>query len=171
MSSLSPPRTHTDCKPLNSSCAEAALPKLGTTVPGRYCRASCTGCTGTFTRSNVNDGYWWDFLSVLWSCACREKETIPTQQLFKSQMLGWEGTVCSTGNYVLPLGGEKGRKPTKNYFLHDSSILKTILQASQNTPPWNHKVLWYSLRFAVLGIIYTVHENALLPKKQMRKSL
>lgn len=63
VSSLSPPQTHThthtDCKPLNSSCAEAALPKLpspclpklGTTAP-----ASSTGCTAIFAKSNVNDG-------------------------------------------------------------------------------------------------------------------
>lgn len=105
VSSLSPSQTHThaDCKPLNSKLCWASSAKAVTSLPikaGHCCPShvlhSCTGCTGIFTESNVSGGYWWDFLSDLWSCACREKETIPNTTVVQGSDAGMRGySVCN----------------------------------------------------------------------------
>lgn len=39
------------------------------------------------------------------------------------------------------LGAVMKKKKKKNYIIYDSSILHTVLRASQNTPPWNYEEL------------------------------
>lgn len=48
-----PPRTHTHCKPLNSSCAEPALPKLPSScplVPSLVLHSSVLGAVGSWQK-------------------------------------------------------------------------------------------------------------------------
>lgn len=151
--------TNADCKPLNSSRAEAAPPKLGTTAPARYCTASCTGCTGIFPKSNVNDGSWWDFLSDLRSCACRERETIPNTAVVQESDAGMSGHGLCNWKLCPSMGGGKDKKNLKIIFFMTVQYSKQFYKLPRILLPGITKPCGIHLRFAVLGIIYTVHEN------------
>lgn len=106
--------THTDCKPLNSKLCWASPAKAAIPLPvkaGHHCPShvlhSCTGCTGIFAKSNVSDGYWWDFLSDLWSCACREKETIPNTAVVQGPDAGMRGYIQSVQLETMYFHGKK----------------------------------------------------------------
>lgn len=174
MSSPPPPWTHTHCKPLSSSCAEPALPKLPSSCPAWCCTALCWEQWDLGKNINVTDGYWWDLLSDLCSCACREKETMcksslfQMQQLFESRLVGWEGTVCATWNYVLPQKKKK-QKPTQTIFFVTAQYSTLFYKLLRILLPGITKRCGVHLSFAVLGIIYTVHENRYFsPKIKLR---
>lgn len=135
------------------------LTKLGTTTPARYCTASCTGCTGISAKSNVNDGNWWDFLSDLWSCACTEKDTIPNTAVVQEADARIRGYSLCSWKLCTSMWGKKRKKTTKIIFFMTVQYSKQFYKLPRILLPGITKCCGIHLRFAVLGIIYTIHEN------------
>lgn len=156
--------THTQtANHLIPSCAEPALPKLrspclsklGTTAPAMYCTA------GILAKSNVSDGYWWDFLSDLWSCACREKETIPNTAVVQGPDAGMRGYIQSVQLETMYFHGKKikAKNQPKIIFFVTVQYSKQFYKLPRILLPGITKHCGVHLRFAALGINYTVHEN------------
>lgn len=159
--------THTDCKPAVlefQPCQSCHSPTWQSWAPlpqARYCTASC-GCTGIFAKSNLNDDYWWDFLSDLWSCACREKETIPNTAVAQEADAAMRGYSLCNWKLCTSMGGvkkKKAKKPTKIIFFMTVQYSRQFYKLPRILLPGITKHCGIHLRFAVLGITYTVHEN------------
>lgn len=125
MSSLSPPQTdiqtanHLIPAVLRQPCQSchppacqswAPLPQAGTAQPAVL---GALVSLQEVMQMMVTDGISCLTYEVV---LAEEKRPFQTLQLFKSQMLGWEDTVCPTGNYVLPWGVEIGKKNPKKLF-------------------------------------------------------